>query len=304
MGAGCLGGYYGGLLARAGEDVTLIARGVHLEAIGANGLTIERPGSGGFNIPVQATSDPAGEGYMDFILFCVKAYDTEPAVELIRPIVGPDTLVATIQNGVDSRERIERILGVGHVIPCVTFLQSVIHDPGVIHVRNNGILSIGEGKDPLNHDLQQVLGVLEGAGIDVELHSDIQRHLWEKVVALCGIGCVEVLTRLPVGPMMACPETREMNRRALQEGVAVARAAGILIADDFVKRIMDFVANEIPPTHRPSMYFDLIAGRRIEIEALNGEMVRRGRRYGVATPTHFVIYAGLKPYLDGAPEIS
>jgi 2-dehydropantoate 2-reductase len=303
MGTGSLGGYYGGMLARAGEDVTFLARGKQLEAIRANGLTVKAPGIEDFNIPVNITHDPGRIGMQDFILFCVKTYDTGEAAELIRPVVGPNTLIASIQNGVDSCERLEGLLGTGHLVTCVTYLQSVIEEPGVINVRNEGIVSLGELDGDTNKPLEHVIHVFRKAGIDVEIRSDIQQKLWEKFVALCGIGCVEVLTRLPLGPMIACPESRDMNRMALQEGVEVARAAGIPIPDHFVANILDFVTHEIPPTHRPSMYHDLMAGRRIEIDALNGTMARLGRQYGIDTPINFVIYAGLKPYVSGAPEL-
>ena len=144
MGAGGQGGYYGGMLDRAGEDVTFIARGAHLDAIKANGLTVKTPHAGEFTTDAKATSDPRQVGLVDLVMFCVKTYDTDSAAILIQPIIGPDTMVVSTQNGVDSGERIERIIGPGHFIACVNYVNSIIENSGMIDVRFAGMSSLGE----------------------------------------------------------------------------------------------------------------------------------------------------------------
>ncbi len=303
LGAGGQGGYYGGMLARAREDVTFIARGKQLKAIKANGLTVKPVSSAEFNIPVNATDDPAEIGTVDFLMFCVKTYDTEAAAKSILPIVGSDTMITSVQNGVDSVDRIERLVGRGHFFAGASYLHSVLEKPGVIDVRNEGVTIFGERQGEVGPRLKQWVKTLQNAGAKVELRSNILTHIWEKCVAFCAFASVEVLTRLPSGPVLACPETKEMSVRALREGMAVAEATGVTLSEGFFDEILDFVTNKVPPTHRPSLYYDLINGKRLELEALNGTIVRVGREHGIDTPMNFAIYAALKPYISGAPEL-
>ena len=300
MGSGGQGGYYGGMLARAGEDVTFIARGAHLEAIKAHGLTVRTPHAGEFTIDAKATDGPSEIGPVDLVMFCVKTYDTEAAAKQIRSIVGPDTMVACTQNGVDSAERIEPVIGPGRFIPCVNYVNSVIEKPGVIAAKFTGMTSFGELDGSMTPRIDRVLKSFEHAGINVEFRPDIRSYLWEKFAAFCGFAGVEVLTRLPAGPILECPETNDMWVRALGEVVEVGRAMGVELSDEFQDRIRELVAS-LPPTHRPSMYYDLNDGKRLELEALNGTVVRLGREHGVDTPMNFAIYAALKPYIDGTP---
>lgn len=302
MGAGGQGGYYGGMLDRAGEDVTFIARGAHLDAIKANGLTVKTPHAGEFTIDAKATSDPGEIGPVDLVMFCVKTYDTDSAAKQIQPTVGPDTMVVSTQNGVDSGERIEHVIGPGHFIACVNYVNSVIEKPGMIDVRFAGMTSLGELDGSMTPRTERLTTTFERAGINVELRSDIRAYLWEKFAAFCGFGSVEVLTRLPAGPIGACPETKELWTGALNEVVEVAQAVGVTLSDDFLDRTKELVAS-VPPTHRPSMYYDLDDGKRLELEALNGRVVRLGRELGISTPLNFAIYAALKPYVDGTPQM-
>lgn len=300
MGAGGQGGYYGGMLARAGEDVTFIARGAHLEAIKTNGLTVKTPHSGEFTIYAKATDEPSVIGPVDLVMFCVKTYDTEAAAKQIRSILGPDTMVACTQNGVDSAERIEPVIGHGRFIPCVNYVNSIIEKPGVISLKFAGMTSLGELDGSMTPRIDRLIKTFERAGINVEIRSDIRTYLWEKFAAFCGFAGVEVLTRLPAGPIRECPETNDMWIRALNEVVIVAQAVGVALPADFQDRIRELAAT-MPPTHRPSMYYDLNDGKRLELEALNDTVVRLGRECGVDTPMNFAIYAALKPYLNGTP---
>ena len=288
------------MLAKAGEDVTFIAPGAHLEAIKANSLKVKTPHAGEFTIDAKATDDPSEIGPVDLVMFCVKTYDTEAAAHQIRSLVGHDTMVACPQNGVDSAERIEPIIGPGHFIPCVSYVNSIIENPGVIALKFAGMTSLGELDGGMTPRIDLLIKTFERAGINVELRSDMRAYLWEKFAAFCGFAAVEVLTRLPLGPILACPETNDLCLRALNEVVEVGQAMRVELPDDLPDRIGEVVAS-MPPTHRPSMYYDLNDGRRLELEALNGTVVRLGREYGVDTPMNFAIYAALKPYVDGAP---
>ena len=302
MGAGGQGGYFGGMLARAGEDVTFIARGAHLEAIKANGLIVKSPHAEEFTIDAKATSDPSDIGQVDLVMFCVKTYDTQAAVNQIRSIVGPDTIVACTQNGVDSAERIEPVIGPGRLIPCVNYVNSIIEKPGVIAVRFAGMTSLGELDGSTTDRVDLLIKTFERAGINVEFRPDIRAFLWEKFAAFCGFAGVEVLTRLPAGLVRDCPETNDMWVRALNEVVEVGRAMGVELSNSFQDRISEVVAS-LPPTHRPSMYYDLHNGKRLELDAINGTVVRLGQEYAVDTPMNFARYAALKPYINGAPTI-
>jgi 2-dehydropantoate 2-reductase len=302
MGAGGQGGYFGGMLDRVGEDVTFIARGAHLEAMRNHGLTVKSRLAGDFTLPVKATDNPAEIGPVDLVMFCVKTYDTDSAAKQIKPIIGADTMVVSTQNGVDSEERIERVMGPGRFIACVNYVNSVIEKPGVIDVRFAGMTSLGELDGNMTPRMERLTKTFERAGIKVELRSDIRAYLWEKFVAFCGFGSVEVLTRLPAGPIRACPETTDLWLGASKEVVEVARARGVPLSDGFLDQFLELVAS-LPSTHRASMYYDLRDGKRLELEALNGTVVRMGRELGVATPLNFAIYAALKPYADGAPAM-
>ena len=302
MGAGGQGGYYGGMLDRAGEDVTFIARGAHLAAIKANGLNVKSLHAGEFTIDAKATSDPGDIGPVDLVMFCVKTYDTDSAAKQIQTIIGPDTMVVSTQNGVDSGDRIERIIGPGHFIPCVNYVNSVIEKSGTIDVRFAGMTSLGELDGSVTPRIERLTKTFEQAGINVELRSDIRAYLWEKFAAFCGFAGVEVLTRLPAGPIQACPETNELWIGAMKEAVEVAQAVGVTLSNDFLDRTIGLVAS-LPPTHRPSMYYDLDDGKRLELDALNGTVVRLGRELGIPTPLNLAIYAALKPYADGAPPM-
>lgn len=296
MGAGGTGGYFGGLLARAGEDVTFIARGAHLEAIRANGLTVHSHRDGDFNLGVKCTDDLSDIGQLDLILFCVQTYDTDAAAQQIRPLVRPDTMILSVQNGIDSEKRIAQILGAEAVIGAAAYLSSVIESPGVISHTVGGRLVFGELSGGTSPRTEQLLEAFESAGISAELHPSIQVALWEKLVLISGLSGVTALTRLPVGPILDCPETSALYRGALEEVETVARASGINLPEGIVDRSIVSA-----PSERGFMYYDLVAGRRLELEALNGTVVRLGHKFGVPVPINSVIYAALKPYAEGTP---
>ena len=301
MGSGGTGGYFGGLLARSGEDVTFIARGAHLAAIRKSGLTVRSRLAGDFTVPARATDDPTESGPADLVLFCVKAYDTESAAERLRPAVGPDTVILPVQNGIDSAERIGRIVGPRRVIGGLAGVSSVVAAPGVIeHRAGPDVIQLGELDGPPSPRTERVVEALARAGIKAQVRPDMRVALWEKFVLICGLSGLTALTRLPLGAVLACPETRTLFGQVMEETQTVGQATGVPVPGDHAAKMMKFFQGS-DPAIRGSLYYDLAAGRRLEIETLNGTVVRLGQERGVPTPANFAVYAALKPYADGAP---
>jgi 2-dehydropantoate 2-reductase len=302
MGTGGTGGYFGGLLARAGEEVAFIARGAHLEAIRKNGLAVKSVLAGDFTISATATDNPADIGPVDFVLFCVKAYDNAAAAEQIRPLIGPETVVLSVQNGIDNEQQIGDVIGPDHVLGCVSYVSSTIQSPGVIaQTGGPGTLVLGEMQGGTSSRTEALQSTLQNSGITAELHQDIQVALWQKFIGICGVNGITALTRLPMGEIVACRETHNLMRGTMQEVEAVARAGGVNLPKGCVDQSMDFFSS-MDRSVRGSMYYDLAGGRRLELEVLNGAVVRLGSEHGIPTPINFAIYAALKPYLNGTPS--
>jgi 2-dehydropantoate 2-reductase len=302
MGTGGTGGYFGGLLARAGEDVTLIARGDHLEAIRKNGLAIKSVLSGDFSISAKATDNTDDIGPVDFVLFCVKAYDNAAAADQIRPLIEPETVVLSVQNGIENEQQIGEVIGPEHIVGCVSYVSSIIESPGVIaQTGGPGKIVLGEMQGGKSARAETIQSTLQNSGIATELHSDIQIALWQKFLAINGVNGITALTRLPMGEILACEETRNLMRGTMQEVEMIARASGANLPEDCVDQSMEFFSS-VESSVRGSMYYDLAAGRRLELDVLNGTVVRLGGEHGIPTPINFAIYAALKPYLDGAPS--
>jgi 2-dehydropantoate 2-reductase len=246
MGSGGTGGYFGGLLARAGEDVTFIARGAHLAAIRENGLTVRSRLVGDFRVPARATDDPAESGPADLVLFCVKAYDTESAAERLRPALGPDTVILPVQNGVDSAERIGRVVGADHVIAGLAGVSSVVAAPGIIeHRAGPDVIQLGELDRPPSARAERIADTLRRAGTKAQVRPDMRVALWEKFVLICGLSGLTALTRLPVGAVLACPETRTLFRQVMEETEAVGRAEGAAVTDGHVERMLQYFQGPI-----------------------------------------------------------
>jgi 2-dehydropantoate 2-reductase len=299
MGSGGLGGFYGGLLARAGEDVTLIARGAHLDAIRAHGLRVRSEVVGDFEVKVPVTADPAEVGPVDLVIVAVKTYDLDIAAAEMRPLVRAQTVVLPLENGIDARERLAGALGEAPIATGIAYVSAFIESPGAIrHTALNRII-LGDSAGPTPR-IMRIAEAFQRAGIACETPDDIEVPLWEKFILLTGTGGVMALTRLACGPIRECEETAAFFRGALQEAHAVGRAKGIRLADDVVKRHWSMILG-LPAAAHGSMLQDLQAGRRLELESLNGSVVRMGRTLGVPTPLNFAVYAGLKPYIGGSP---
>jgi 2-dehydropantoate 2-reductase len=300
MGSGGTGGYFGAKLARAGEDVTFVARGAHLAALRADGMRIKSAVEGEWSVRAPAVERLDGLPAADLVLFCVKSFDTEEAAALIRPVVGPDTGVLSIQNGVDNEEKVGRVLGAGHVLGGAVRVFATIEAPGVIAHTFGGHLAFGEMDGRETARAQALLAACRKASIPAELVGDVTRTLWDKYVFLTTHAGMTALTRCPAGVLRAVPEVREVYRRLASEIIAVGRAAGVKLDDGMLEQGFKFL-DTVAPNAYSSLHHDLIHGKRLELEALHGHVVRLAERHHVPAPTVFAIYAALLPYRDGPP---
>jgi 2-dehydropantoate 2-reductase len=298
MGTGGLGGYFGGLLQRAGEEVIFVARGGHLRALQSTGLRVTSP-DGDFALPVHATDRGGEAGPVDLVLFAVKNYDFATAAEAIRPAVGPDTAILCVQNGVETEDRLAAMYSRGHVLGGVTYVSAVIEAPGVIsHTGPTGDIVFGEMDGRLTPRVRAIEKMLARTGVSTEATGEILRRLWEKFVFICAGAGMTASTRVSVGEVLAHAESRAMYRGLMEEAAAVGVAKGIPL-DGVVERQIA-VAEQLVKgggyDTRSSLYNDLAAGRRMELDALCGAVVRMGREHGVPTPLNFAVVAVLRPH--------
>jgi len=299
MGAGSTGGYFGGMLARSGNDVSLIARGAHLEAIMSNGLKVVRDDEE-FTVRCQATDDPTEVGAVDLALLCVKTYQSEVALPLMKPLVGPDTTVLCLQNGVDSYLRAAEILGHTEVLPGAAFIEAGLMEPGV--VRQTGSLVriiLGETNGLETERCRAIRDVFLGAGVPAETVPDIRAGLWGKFLFISTMAGVTSMARAPLAELMPQPQWRRVVLGCLAEIDAVGRANGVNLPKDIVADTVSYIEEHLADL-QASMHTDLLAGRPLELEALNGAVVRAGNAVGVPTPINDVIYAMLKALQKGS----
>ena len=301
MGSGGVGGYFGARLAAAGNDVTFIARGAHLAAIKSQGLQVRSPRGDVHINPAEACEDAAAVGPVDIVLFATKLYDTESAGELCKPLVGTDTAVISLLNGVDSEEQLSRILGLQHVAGGVARISAEIAAPGLIqHHSNFASIEFGELDGRHSDRLQEFLRTAEEAQIDAQLCDDITAAIWQKFVMLASFSAITTLTRLPAGPIRDNPETWKLLEAAASEAGAVARARGVRLAENAVGDSVGMI-QKLPDTMKSSMLVDLERGNRLELEWLSGAVCRIGSEAGVETPVHRVVLAALSPFAAGEP---
>ena len=297
-GAGGVGGFFGAKLARAGESVVFLARGEHLAAIRRDGLRVRSTLEGESSVRVDGVDTVAGLPAVDMVLFCVKSFDTAAAAAAIRPVVGPDTGVVSLQNGVDNEEKIDAVLGAGHALGGAAYVFATIEAPGVIAHRFAGRIVFGELDGAARPRAERLREALARAGVPVELSPDIRRVLWEKYLFISAQAGMSAVTRCSTGVMREIPECWRMYRTILEELAAVARAAGVTLGATIVDDVMK-AAGALGPDTTSSLHHDLLNGRRLELDALHGHAVRLGERLGVAVPTVFAVYAALKPYAEG-----
>jgi 2-dehydropantoate 2-reductase len=295
MAAGAVGGYFGARLQAAGHDVFYIARGAHLEAIRRNGLTVASV-HGDLHLPrVRVTDDPAEVGAVDVVLFAVKLWDTETAASAARPLLGPATRLITLQNGVDSVERIAAVLGAEHTVGGTAYIATVIASPGVIqHTSSFATLRFGRVDRQGDETLAAFVAAAKAARLDVDLSADIEREIWHKFIFLTAMAGATAALRSPIGPIRDDPELRTFFRTLMQEAFAVGRAKGIALDPSYVDERMEFLMTRVEPGMKASMAHDLERGNRLELDWLTGKVRALGRASGIPTPASDAVYTVLK----------
>ena len=295
FGVGGVGGYFGGRLAQAGEEVVFIARGAHLQALRTQGLRVDSV-LGDFVVqPLQATDDPRQVGVVDAVLVAVKAWQVPEVAEAMRPLIGPATCAVPLQNGVEAPEQLAAVLGPAHVVGGVCGLVSFIVAPGHIrHAAGEPFVQLGELDNRPSDRLDHLRQAFERAGVQIEIVADIQCALWMKFLFITPWSGLGALTRAPIGVWRSLPETRQLSEQAVCEVLAVARARGVAVPTDALQKTMALLES-VPPEATASMQRDVMTGRPSELEAQIGAVVRLGEAVGIATPLHAFIYASLLP---------
>jgi len=295
FGTGAVGGYFGGRLAQAGEDVVFIARGEQLRALKAHGLRVDSI-KGDFALqPVQATDDPAQVGVVDAVIVGVKTWQVPEAARAMRPLVGPETFVVPLENGVEAPDQLAAVLGAGHVLGGLCRIVSFVVEPG--HVRHAGLepyVALGELDNRPGERAERLRDAFTQAGVNAEIPADIQVAIWEKFLFIASFSGVGAVTRAPAGVLRSLPETRRMLEAAMREVLAVAQARGIGMTEEAVSRTMALI-DGLPEAGTASMQRDIIGGQPSELESQNGAVVRLGQEVGVDVPLHGFMYRCLLP---------
>lgn len=301
LGSGAVGGYFGARLWKTGHDVTFIARGAHLAAIREQGLDVSSP-LGDVRATAAAEEDTGRVGVVDCVLVAVKNYDNATAFPMLRPMVGPATTVLTVQNGVDAIEECAQVVGTRAVLGGVTYIFATLDRPGrVAHMGTSARIVFGEVFDAppaLSPRVEAIARAFSEAGVEIDPVPDARPALWEKLAYLATFAGLTGASRLPIGPLWQCAAVRDAFMQGVGEIERVARAEGVRLPDDLTDRLTAFV-DGLSPAWKSSLLVDLQNGRRIEVEALQGSVVRRGRLAGVPTPTLGALYAVLKPHEHG-----
>ncbi|MCJ7775219.1 MAG: 2-dehydropantoate 2-reductase [Desulfobulbaceae bacterium] len=295
FGAGGAGGYFGGRLAQAGEEVVFIARGEHLQALRTHGLRVDSV-KGDFVLQsVQVTDDPGQVGVVDVVLLGVKAWQVPEVVQVMGPLIGPDTFVVPLQNGVEAAAQLAAVLGAQHVLGGLAKIISFKVGPG--HIRHAGAepyVAFGELDNRLSERAERLRQAFRRAGVTVDIPPDIQAALWEKFLFIVPWGGVGAVTRAPIGVLRTVPEARQMLEQAMHEILTVALARNIALPENVIGKTMAFV-DRLPPDGTASLQRDLVEGKPSELASWNGAVVRLGQEVGVATPLHAFIYHSLLP---------
>src|SRR3989454_12418814 len=298
MGAGSVGGYFGAKLMRAGEQVTMVARGPHLEALRRAGLTIRSAVDGESVVRPKAVERLEGVERADAVLFCVKSFDTDDAAKRLWSILGSDTPVLSLQNGVDNEERIDAQLGAGRALGGVAQVFATIEAPGVIRHHAAGRIIFGELDGRVSEGGERWREAFGRGEVPAEVSRDVRRALGEKYILICAVAGTTAVTREPIGVIRETPATWRLFRALVEEVTALAGASRVELPGDTIDQIVKF-AGTIAPGNRASLAQDLLQGRRLELEALHGHASRLGERLGVPTPAVFAVYAALAPHAAG-----
>jgi 2-dehydropantoate 2-reductase len=295
LGAGGVGGHFGGRLALAGEEVAFLARGAHLAAMRAGGLVLEGPdGVRRVERPV-ASDQPEEIGPADVVLVATKTWQLDDALAAIGPLLGEGAFVVPLLNGVEAADRVAAAIGAGRAVPGLCGTVSWIEAPGRIRtISKRNFVRFGERDGRRSERCLRLLAAFERAGIEAELRADIEAALWEKLLFVVPVGGVGAAMRQPIGGVRSLPETRELLTAAMREIFELATARGIELRSDLVERSLGFV-DTLAPEATSSLQRDLAAGRRSELDAWLGVVVRLGRESGVGTPVHDLLYRKLLP---------
>lgn len=295
IGAGGVGGYFGARLANAGHQVGMVARGRHLAALREDGLRVQSI-LGDTTADVVATADPAELGVCDVVLVCVKAYDTEPVARLLHPLLGDTTTVISLQNGIDNEERLAAVIGPEHVVGGAAYIFSSITEPGVVaHTGGPARLVFGEMDGSRSGRVERLLAACRDAGIEAEVPPDMRVVLWTKFAFICATAGMTAAVRLPMGDIRDCDESWSMFGRIVAEVVELARAEEVPVAADAVEQVLR-LCERVDAGAFSSLHHDLVAGHRMELEALHGTVVSRARSAGVAVPACEAVRAILSPW--------
>ncbi len=300
MGAGAVGGYYGGVLARDGVDVTLICRGAHRDAIVSNGLRVDS-NWGQFTVRPAATDDPGDVGPVDLVLHCTKLYSNDEAVPTLRPMVGEATTILTVQNGVTSGQILADEFGWDKVLQGATYIEAGIEAPG--HIEQTGSaarIEFGERDGSATDRTKAIETLLDRQGIQVAVSSDIASTLWTKLVAVAAIGTAMTVSRSSLPEMLSWPEGTATIRTVMEEIVAVGKARGIAFPPDVVDERFEAAAEEAEE-FKSSLQADMQAGKPLEVDELLGAVVRMGRDMGIPVPASSALVMALEPYKRGGP---
>lgn len=290
-GPGAVGGYYGALLVRAGMDVQFLGRGRHLEVMREKGLSIKSY-KGDFQIIPLVSDDPAEVGPCDLILFCVKSFDCVNMGRFIEPMVGPSTVILSLQNGVENEEVLGGLYGSDKILAGVAFIGSRIEKPGEIVHTAAGNITFGEPSGGSSHRTKELEEIFNSAGVKAKLSDDMRKVMWQKMVWNCGFNSITALTGCSAAEVLLLKETREIVRKTMEEVIAVAEALGIKFDASLLEKTI--AHTEKQGEIRTSMLLDMEKGQKMEIDGLNGAVCRKGREKGVPTPTNDVLYGMVK----------
>jgi len=303
LGSGAVGGYFGARLARAGQDVTFVARGAHLEAIRAKGLEVKSAALGDFQVHAAAESETGKIGPVEVVIVSVKAYDNATALPMLTPMMGPDTVVLTLQNGVDSVNEVAAVVGESRVLGGTTYVATALEGPGlIVQTGVHRSIIFGEvfgDRSRISARVQAIADILATADIQVTPVPDARIPIWDKFVYLVAFSGFTGASRLPIGAIWKHPKVQEMFYATCREIAAIAEAEGVTISANRFDTLKDYM-DHIPPTTRSSLLIDLEQGKRIEVEALQGAAVRRAQKLGVPVPITSTLYALLKAW-EGGP---
>ena len=298
VGAGGVGGYFGGLLARAGHEVTFVARGAHLEAIGRNGgLRVESQNDGDFLAPGRGVSDTTEAGRQDLVLYAVKMHQNAAAIASLPAMVSPGTVVLTLQNGIDNGDQIAAVIGAEPVMVGSAFMEGRIAEPGLVTQGGPGTAGLGETTVGITERGERLHREFVEAGWRAELHENMMGMLWKKFAYIAGSAAVCAAANCVYEEMRTIPATRALIQRAIEEALAVGKASGAPVMDDSLEWAMDSL-DRFPAQGRASMAKDFTEGRPVELDGLNGAVIRLARDTGTPTPANDFLYAVLKPMAD------